>query len=88
MAGRFVKKTHKDKYGDILALCGDNADSWSPRKITDVINDIERGFHTYYVTLPGVGKTKIHVADGPTGKYLRTDHDSTTHNNLNDLPDC
>ena len=30
----------------------------------------------------------IHVVNGPRGKYLRTDRDSTVKNNLDDLPDC
>jgi len=33
-------------------------------------------------------ETKIRVVAGSTGKYLRTDWDSTSRNNLDDLPDC
>lgn len=33
-------------------------------------------------------RTPIRVVNGPTGKYLRTDKDSTSKNNLDDLPDC
>lgn len=33
-------------------------------------------------------RTEIRVVNGPTGKYLRTDRDQTSHNNLDDLPDC
>jgi len=30
----------------------------------------------------------IHVVRGPNGKYLRTDPDRTSRNNLEDLLDC
>lgn len=86
MADRAVRQTRKDRNGDILAVC-DPGESWSPRGKDDVIKDIENGVHIYYV--PWVtGRTEIHVANGPTGKYLRTDRDGTPGNNLDDLPDC
>lgn len=88
MADRAVTKTCKDAYGDILALCSDNGDFWSPRQKHEVINDIECNLHTYYVLWIDVGRTEIRVVAGPTGKYLRTDRDSTSRNNLSDLPDC
>ncbi len=37
---------------------------------------------------PGGVRTEIRVVNGPTGKYLRTDRDNTSRNNLDDLPDC
>ena len=87
MADREVKQTKKDKDGDILALCYSGA-SWSPRQKKDAISDIENKAHTYYVMWPGNTRTEIRVVNGPTGKYLRTDRDSTARNNLDDLPDC
>jgi len=86
MADRAVRKTAKDQDGDITALCNDG-DLWSPRKKADAIRDIEQGIHTYYVPWT-LGRTEIHVVNGPTGKYLRTDRDDTSRNNLDDLPDC
>lgn len=87
MADRQVTQSRKDSDGDITALC--NPDSyWSPRLKRDAINDIESRLHTYFVLWPGSQRTEIHVVDGPTGKYLRTDRDSTSRNNLDDLPDC
>jgi Protein of unknown function (DUF3892) len=86
MADRAVNKTGKDRDGDITSLC--NADAaWSPRPKRDAINDIETGAHTYHVPWQS-GRTEIRVVNGATGKYLRTDHDSTAKNNLDDLPDC
>lgn len=87
MADRQVTKTQKDSDGDILALCNDSA-SWSPRRKAEAISDIETKLHAYYVMWAGGRRTDIHVAIGPTGRYLRTDADSTTRNNLDDLPDC
>jgi hypothetical protein len=82
-----VSRTRKDEDGDILALCYPGA-SWSPRSKRDAIYDIEHGVHRYYVPWSDGVSTWIHVVDGPTGKYLRTDKDNTSRNNLDDLPDC
>lgn len=86
MADREVRQTGKDKDGDITALCN-STENWSPRKKDDAISDIENKLHTYHVPWKS-GRTEIHVVNGPNGKYLRTDRDSTTKNNLDDLPDC
>ena len=86
MADRPVRKTRKDRDGDILALCNDGS-SWSPRQKADAIRDIETHMHTYHVPWKD-GRTEIRVVNGPTGKYLRTDRDQTTRNNLDDLPGC
>ena len=86
MADREVTRTGKDRDGDITALCNPGR-SWSPRSKRDAIHDIESGIHGYYVPWSS-GRTEIHVVNGQTGKYLRTDRDSTSRNNLDDLPDC
>jgi hypothetical protein len=87
MADRAVRKTGKDSDGDITSLCDDGA-AWSPRRKADAINDIESGAHTYHVPWQS-GRTEIRVVnDRVKGKYLRTDRDSTTRNNLDELPDC
>ena len=87
MAQRAVVRSRKDRDGDILALCNSNA-VWSPRVKADVIRDIESGAHQYYVPWNDGINTPIRVVNGPTGKYLRTDKDNTSRNNLDDLPDC
>ncbi|MFB2586964.1 DUF3892 domain-containing protein [Herbiconiux liukaitaii] len=86
MADRAVYKTGKDNYGDITHLCNDGA-SWSPRAKADAIREIESGMHTYYVPWQS-GRTPIRVATRNGVKYLRTDRDNTTKNNLDELPDC
>ena len=86
MAARNIQATSKDKYGVITYLC--NIDElWSPRHKNDVILDLESNMHSYYILIAG-NKVDIHVIDGPSGKYLRTDPDKTENNNLNELPSC
>lgn len=87
MADRQVTHTGKDRDGDITKLCNPGA-VWSPRAKHDAINDIQAGLHTYFVRWSDGKRTDIHVVNGATGKYLRTDRDNTTRNNLDDLPDC
>jgi len=88
MSERRVSHTGKDSKGDITSL-GNPGEFWSPRSKQDAIRDIETGAHTYFVLWPpGQTRTEVRVVQGPTGKYLRTDRDSTPRNNLNDLPDC
>lgn len=88
MPQRKVLRSRKNYDGDITALCNTGS-YWSPRGKHDVISDIERGIHSYYVQVPGTGKVDIHVVNHPKhGKYLRTDPDRTDRNNLDDLPDC
>ncbi len=87
MADRQVTRTRKDTEGDILALCNSSS-SWSPREKQDAISDIENKIHTYFVLWNGGQRTEIKVVNGSTGKYLRTDSDATSRNNLRDLPDC
>lgn len=86
MADRQLTATRKDTDGDITALCQAGV-VWSPRSKRDAINDIRKGIDTYYVRV-GYRRVEIHVVDGLTGPYLRTDPDTTTHNSLDDLPDC
>lgn len=86
MADRAVRKTGKNQDGDIASLCDDGA-SWSPRSKADAIWDIESGRHTYHVPWTS-GRTEIHVVNGTYGKYLRTDRDGSTRNNLDELPNC
>jgi hypothetical protein len=86
MTRRQVTHTRKDPEGDIETLCNPGA-VWSPRPKPSAIADIEGGIHQYFVGGRGE-EVDIHVIDGPTGKYLRTDPDRTNSNNLDLLPDC
>ena len=87
MAERAVVQSKKDRDGDILALCNPG-EFWSPRSKANAIQDIESGTHQYHVPWRDGTKTRIRVVNGTTGKYLRTDKDDTSRNNLDDLVDC
>jgi hypothetical protein len=84
MADRKVTKTGKDADGDITSLCG----GWGEASKAMAIGDIEGGRHRYYVAGSGSTEVNIHVVKGDTGKYLRTDPDGSTIDNLDELPDC
>lgn len=87
MTRRAVYRTGKDSDGDITKLCN-SGQYWSPRLKAGAISDIESGAHQYYVPWSDGTTTEIRVVNGTNGKYLRTDKDGATKNNLGDLPDC
>lgn len=87
MADRRVTQTGKDEDGDITALCNSD-ETWSPCPKSEAITEIEDELHTYHVLWDDDVRTEIRVVKGTSGKYLRTDKDKTTRNNLDDLPDC
>ena len=81
---RRVTRTGKDSDGDITALCG----AWGRTSKADAIREIEIRLYAYYVQ-DGYGRTAdVHVVNGPTGKYLRTDPNSSCADNLDNLPNC
>ena len=83
MADRQVTRTGKNTDGDITALCG----GWGRSSSADAIRDIDNGTHTYYVQQPGTARSNVIVVDD-TPRYLRTTPDSSSQNNLDNLPDC
>ncbi len=83
---RRVTQTGKDKDGDIVKLCNP-WESWSPRWVSDVISDIEQDDYEYYVK-DGDEEALIRVIHGASKKYLQTEPDSSSKNNLDNLPDC
>lgn len=82
---RIVTKSGKNQDGDITSLCNDG-EWWSPRSRSDAISDIKGGTIEYRVK-KSTGPVVI-IVDGPTGEYLRSAPDSTTSDNLDDLPNC
>jgi hypothetical protein len=87
MARKLVTSTGKDHDGDITALCGPDPSWWRVSK-QHAIRDIKQGSHSYFVRI-GQRDVDIHVVnDAGGGMDLRTDPDTTTRNNLRDLPDC
>lgn len=86
MIERKVTKSRKDSNRNITAICNPG-EWWSPKTSIEVIKEIEEKLYSYHVILSGE-KVDIKVIRGETGKYLRTDPDKTTKNNLDELPDC
>ena len=90
MAVRRVRKTEKASDGDIQALCWqDSSEKWWKTSKAVAIRQIEGHQHEYYVV--GANRSRVNVItvpDGAGGKYLRTEADSRTSNNLGELDDC
>jgi len=85
MARRRVTKSGKNGVGNITKLC--SSESWAPRSKEDVIKDIEGGLHTYFVDAAGY-ETTVNVVNRNGTKHLQTTADTTSKNNLDNLPDC
>jgi hypothetical protein len=83
---RRVRKSGKDKNGNITALCN-SGEVWSPRQKADAIRDIEGGAFVYYVEEQSP-RTNVRVVTEGATKYLRTTADTSSKNNLDNLPDC
>ena len=60
---------------------------WGRTDKATVIREIDSNTHFYFVMVAGAG-VAVKVVSGPRGRYLRTDPDKTTRNNLDDLPNC
>lgn len=86
MADRKITATGKDTDGDITKLCT-GGEWWSPRLKADAVRDIETKAHSYYVDRAGY-RTDVHVVERGGKKHLRTDADTSSQNNLDNLPDC
>lgn len=72
--------------GRVTALCH-SGEAWSPRALPDVVDDIRRGTHTYYVD-DGARRSFVMVVGTGPGAYLRTHGDGAATNNLRSLPGC
>ena len=87
MIDRLVTQSGKDADGDITKLCNPGK-YWSPVSKTEAISHIEQGLYRYY-TEDSQGRAadvQVYKRDGV--KHLRTDSDSSSANNLDNLPDC
>jgi hypothetical protein len=80
---RRVSRSGKDGEGDITSLCG----SWGEESKNTVIRQIEASTHDYYVE-EEQPRVRVRVVSEGGRKYLRTTADSTSRNNLDNLPDC
>lgn len=86
MAELQVKCVKKNVEDDITHIGGDEFLYTSE----EAIGYIETGVYTFYTLIAGrrAEVRVIHDSRVAGGKYLRTDPDITTSNNLDDLPMC
>ena len=87
MANRQVTHAHRDNQGDIRGVCWKDSDGLRYTASADVINDIEAGTHGYYVAeaAPSVW-VLVRMRGGI--KFITTEADATSKNNLDNLPAC
>jgi hypothetical protein len=78
-----ITAVRKDRDGDIIALQGAG---WTDT-LEGVIRDIETGKYSYYVKV-GLQEASVYVVPATVyrKKHLKTTADTTTRNNLDELP--
>ena len=84
MAERIATHCVRDTQGRIQAI-GNPAEDWhrhAPWAIQDIVSDR----HSYRTEGPDGDRANIHVVNGPSGPYLRSQGDTSAANNLDDLP--
>lgn len=82
MAERRITHSRKDDDGDILGVKG----VWGTASTADVVSHIENSTHVYYVRETDTS-TRVHVVTEGRKKHIRTNADSRSKNNLDNLPD-
>jgi hypothetical protein len=83
------KSDRTDAHERIISIGGVDANNnkWKQRQ-AEAIQNIENNKYSFYVISGGI-KTKVIVAKSALGhKYLKTEADNTTSNNLLSLPEC
>ena len=83
MADRRVTYTVKGDRWEIVSLCNAN-EEWSPRLVSEVIQDIESGDHAYFVDRAG-HRTALEVVGRGASKRLVAASDPISDNNLKNL---
>jgi len=84
MASYRVKKSGKDKDGDITKLCGD----WGNVTKAKAIEQLEKANGDRYYVEEEAPRVDVKVVTESGKKYLRTTADKTKKNNLDKLDDC
>lgn len=81
--GRQVKRTVKDSNGDVTKLCG----VWGSVDKDVAVRRIDADPEAYFVEEESP-RVYVRVVEVNSDKYLRTEADSTSKNNLENLPEC
>lgn len=78
-----ILRVRKDDKGDILAVF---TELYMVKTVAEVVRDIENKTATYYVQ-EQTPRAEVHVVTEYNGKkYIRTNADRTSKNNLDNLP--
>ena len=87
MADRQVTNAHRNEEGDILALCWKGTVGLKYTARDTIVQHIESDTNRYYVEeeAPAVW---VVVKNRDGVKYISTEADSTSKNNLDNLPAC
>lgn len=72
MADWEIKGIGRDPSGNILRYCGDEPFRWS-LGIHDLVDDIEGGRHSYFVSGPQGERVEVVTVVESRGKMVRTD---------------
>jgi pimeloyl-ACP methyl ester carboxylesterase len=80
---RLITGVTKNEDDEIIAVCNPG-EPWSPLSTAEVVRDILSGAHVYFTEVDGI-RANVHVVEG---RYLRSNPDGTTINNLDELPEC
>ena len=75
MAEWEIKAVGRDRAGNSLSFCGDEPFDWKVW-IHDLIDDIEGGRHSYFVSGEFGGRVEVVVEIAPQGKIVRSHRDS------------
>lgn len=82
MADAIIKNVRKDDDGDVTDVGVKDKWEWT---VAQVVSSIEAGTNTFYVNCPQ--RADVYVEQTPAGKkFLKTTADTTTKNNLDNLP--
>lgn len=82
MSDAQIKNVRKDRDGDITHVGAKNSWDWT---VAEVVASIEAKTNTFYVNCPQ--RADVYVAKTAAGrKFLKTTADTTTKNNLDELP--
>ncbi len=86
MAEWEIKAVGRDRAGNSLSFCGDEPYSWNVW-IHDLVDDIEGGRHTYFVTGEFGRRVEVVATVTAQGKIVRS-HPEAGDDILQQLPRC
>lgn len=85
-----INKIPRNDPNESITHVGGRGSDGKPWKLTlaDAIQHIESGAWRFYVSVNGQGVWVVVATSRARNKYLKTEADSSTSNNLLSLPEC